>query len=223
MSEFKKSFFTLIELLVVIAIIAILASMLLPALNKARDKAIDVKCKNNLKQAGMHHQMYIADFNDFQIAARLKFPVGSISEPYWHTYLSSKYLLNTTESTIIYKSIKTGSYACPQQLKNRPDLTGSSLDGRPGYGQNRNYSTYALKLPVTWDNVAYTPTKISRIKSPSRNNLATDVADNWQYNDEQNSEIDFNRHGGRGNFLFVDGHIDSLRLGELPTLKKLYP
>ena len=82
-----KLFFTLIELLVVIAIIAILAAMLLPSLNKAREKSKQIVCISNLKQIGMAFHLYANDFNGAYPPSEVGcWPFGSFGYDNWGFY-----------------------------------------------------------------------------------------------------------------------------------------
>ena len=132
----KWQSFTLIELLIVVAIIAILAAMLLPALNQARERGRAASCINNLKQLGTGVLLYTADHADFLPPIQGS---ASGSYPCWTNALMGPNL--KVSASAIYTSgvwMKTGRYAqntlfhCPS-MTGRYDLTGTETGGGAGW------------------------------------------------------------------------------------------
>ncbi|OGV36377.1 MAG: hypothetical protein A2020_02565 [Lentisphaerae bacterium GWF2_45_14] len=208
---FNTKPFTLIELLVVISIIAILASMLLPALGQAKHKAKELMCKSNMKQSGFCMQSYIGD-NDAILP--LSSYVGPGSSKTWIDFLDG------TLGGDIYITNKNVS-VCPSFLPEKY-ISRSYIYGVHGYAPTLQGSF----VPPGYSTGPFV--KVSAVSSPSTQWLLGDSAGYWDaeskymqvYLISNAPSTTFGlhlRHFNGANMLFLDGHVSGVKRPNVKT------
>lgn len=207
--KFRKNSFTLIELLVVIAIIAILASMLLPALNKARDKARGIKCLSNQKQSIMSLNLYMNDFNNDVLILDKQGGAWKFWSDIYHDRLG--YI--KSPDIMVCPSIQPFKYVVRNYVYGLSQATTAYAEGlcdrittSDGYYYGMLYgrkATNASNFILLGDAGYLYPTGYAPLKISPGLAQIFDLSTYQTYAGHM-------RHGGQGNFAFLDGHASSL-------------
>ena len=219
-----KKGFTLIELLVVIAIIAILAAMLLPALQQARNRAKSIQCVNNFNTSGKIFNTYANDHQDM-----IPYYPGTSYLTNWKGYIMADYWLNMTSnhrySGLVINNGKTylHSYACPSLEPTPLAAFWNSTKWLISHGLNYNFEAWyaapdknpRLRKRPVWRHPSQLMIMVDAV-TPTVS--STTPFDNPPTNNEQKRMAA--RHNDGVNVLFGDGHVGYLKRSAVPTVNQ---